>query len=128
LDGVPTRLLLTSNRSTHLQLRFQLPVEVLPFQVERARLSVKIEAPSRRVTISGQVGDEFKEIDHVDSPVDPIRLELDERFLRLDERGGLHVTLRVSDSALEDSGRVARREEKWTIDYLELEVSGHPEG
>jgi hypothetical protein len=128
LDGVPTRLLLTSNVGTDMHLRFQLPVEVLPFQVERARLSVKIEAPSRRVTISGQVGGEFKDIDHVDSPLDPIRVDLDERFLRLDERGGLQVTLRVSDSAREDSERGARREEEWTIDYLELEVNGHVEG
>ncbi|HEY7327926.1 MAG TPA: hypothetical protein VH592_09815 [Gemmataceae bacterium] len=128
LDGIPTRPSLTSNRGIDMHLRFQLPVEVLPFHAERARLSVKIEAPARRVTISGQVGGQLQEIEHVDSPLDSIHVDFDERFLRLDERGGLHVNFRVSDSLAEDSERVARREEKWTIQYLELEVSGLPEG
>jgi hypothetical protein len=128
LKGRPTRPFLTMNRGIDMHLRYQLPFEVLPFRVERARLLGKIDAPSRRITISGQSGGTFVEIYRVDSPLDPIRLDIDERFLRLDEEGGLHVNFNVSDAARENLESGDRLQEKWAIDYLELEVSGFPEG
>jgi hypothetical protein len=98
-----------------MHLRFQLPAEVLPLQVERARLTVKINAPSRRVTIAGRADGTLVELRHVDSPLDPIRLDITEgRLLRLDREGGLHLNLSVSN----------RGDENWTIEYAELEVSG----
>lgn len=124
LDGVPTRPSLTGGQSLDMQLRFQLPIEVLPFQVERARLLVKIEAPTRRVTLSGRDGNQFVEIHRVDSPFDPIRLELDARYLHLDERGGLHVKINVSGMPQDDLKGHDVRTEKWTIENLELEISG----
>ncbi len=127
LSGMPARPLLTANQATDMHLRFQLPVEVLPFQLESARLSAKIDAPSRRVTISAQAGGEFVEIHRVDSPLDPIRLDLDKRFLQLDEEGGLHVNVSLKDVGRNEQGGGSRMQEKWTIEYLELEVSGQSE-
>lgn len=125
LNGAPTRPPLTMNLGIDMDLRFQLPVEVLPFQVERARFLVKIDAPGRRFTISGQDGAKFVEIYRAESPLDPIRLDLEERFLHLDEGGGLHVNVNVGDTPRDQQLRGDIREEKWTIEYLELEVSGH---
>jgi len=124
LGGASTKPFLSSNQGIDMHLRFQLPIEVLPFQVERAQLLVNINAPSRRVTISGLANDQFVEVHRVDSPLNPIRIDLDARFLHLDAEGGLHVNLKVSDAPQEDRER-GRRQEKWTIEYLELEVSGH---
>jgi len=136
-----------------MHLRFQLPAEVLPFQVERARLSAKIEALGRRVALAGQDGEHFTEIHRVDSPLDPVRVEIaEERMLRVDAEGGLHLKLTISNpgKSREPSGAenaapprgdrdrppggrppAPKSEswgEKWTIGYLELEVSGHSEG
>jgi hypothetical protein len=127
LGGMPTRPFLKSNQDTEMHLRFQLPAEVLPFQLEGARLSAKINAPSRRVTISAQSGSEFVEIHHVNSPLDPIRLDLDKRFLHLDEGGGLHVSVNLKEAGRNEQGGVGRMQENWTIEYLELEVSGQLE-
>lgn len=122
LAGKLIRPSLKSNQDTDIHLRVQLPVEVLPFRLERARLFAKIDAPSRRVIISAQADGEFIEIHRVDSPLDPMRLDIDERFLHLDEGGGLHVNVKMSDAGQGGGGRLR---EKWTIEHLELEVSGH---
>jgi hypothetical protein len=120
------RLTREARRASDMHLRFQLPGEVLPFAVERAHLTARIEAPGRRVTLAAASGKEFTEIHRVDSPLDPIRIDLTEApFLKLDEDGGLHLRLTISDSL----GRAASKkspqeEEKWTIQFIELEVTG----
>jgi len=131
MDGLPARPTLESAASVDMHLRFQLPTEMLPFQVERARLSVRIDAPSRRVTISGRPEGRLLELLTVESPLDPIHLDLaDQRLLRLDEQGGLHLNLNVSDPLQGGSAqaRAKQFDEKWTIEYLDLEVAGWPEG
>jgi hypothetical protein len=113
-----------------MHLRFQLPAEVLPLKVERARLVVKINAPSRRVTIAGLTPGDLVDQHQVESPLDPIRLDITEpRWLALDAEGGLHLNLNVSDPV---GNRQAKREDtlvrqRWNIEYLELEVTGRVE-
>jgi hypothetical protein len=121
---------LESRLGTSMLLRFQLPPEVLPLKVERARLTLKINAPSRRVTVSGRTGKELVELRHIESPLDPVRLDIsDERFLHLDADGGLYLNLAVSNppKGSGGSGGVAATGENWKIDYLEIEVSGRTE-
>ncbi len=127
LAGAPTRPLLKSNQNIDMHLRFQLPAEVLPFQLEHAHLSARIDAPSWRVTISGQAEDKFVEIQHVDNPLDLIRIDLDERYLHLDQGGGLHLNLSISQVGGNELGVGSGMQENWRIEYLELEVSGHSE-
>lgn len=127
LDAGAIRPVLQSREGIDMHLRFQLPREVLPFQVERGRFTVKIDAPSRRVTIAGRDGSRLVSLQSADSPLDPLRVEItEERLLRLDADGGLHVNLTISDSLQGDPKVISPRQvtEKWTIDYLELEVSG----
>jgi hypothetical protein len=67
------------------------------------------------------------ELKGVDSPLDPIRVEVaDERLLRPDGDGGLHLNLSVSDP-LQAGGQArgpATGDEKWTLEYLEVEIVG----
>jgi hypothetical protein len=106
LDGQMMRPTTQSTEGVEMHLRFQLPAEVLPFKVERARLTVKMEAPGWRVSIAGQDGNQFTEIRYVDSPLDPIRVEIaEERLLHLDEDGGLHLTLTIRDPSQRDAAR-----------------------
>jgi hypothetical protein len=126
----PVSPTLNSRVGTAMHLRFQLPAEVLPLKVERARLVAKINAPSRRVTVAGQTDGGPVEIHRVESPLDPIRLEIgEERFLHLDEDGGLHLNLVISDllGDVQEGQEGAQKIDEWTIEYLELEVTGQTE-
>src|SRR5262249_7210578 len=94
----PIRPSLDGSHATDLHLRFQLPSATLPSVVERARRSVKVDAPSRRVRIAGREGQGLVELHRVDSPLDPIRIAITEpRLLSLDEQGGLHLNLSISE-------------------------------
>jgi hypothetical protein len=124
LEGARTRPTLESDQAADMHLRFQLPPTVLPLRVERARLACKVNAPGRRVTISGRAGEQLVELHRAESPLDPIRVEIvDERLLRPDDEGGLHLNLDISAPL----GSGPRGNEKWTIEYLELEVVGRTE-
>jgi hypothetical protein len=110
-----------------MHLRFQLPPAVLPLEVEKARLVLKVEAPGRQVKVSGHDGARASPLHQVNSPLDPVRVEIaDPRWLRLDPEGGLHLSVAISDPTNENAPgrRVSQVEEKWTIEYLELEVTG----
>jgi hypothetical protein len=123
LRGAPARPTLLSRTGTDMDLRFQLPAAVQPFRVERARLAARIDAPSRLVTVTGQADGKPVDLYRADSPIDPIRVEItDERLLRLDEAGGVRVNFTVSD--LPAGGKRSTGDDKWAIEYLELEVTG----
>src|SRR5262249_48197497 len=123
LNTGPIRPRLEGSFATDLHLRFQLPAAALPFLVEKARLSAKVDAPLRRVVLAGRAGEEQVQLHRVDSPLDPIRIDTTEpRLLRLDDQGGLHLHLIISEE-LQGAGPKDAREvdQKWKIEDLELE-------
>lgn len=141
-NGLPMRLTTEGRQEVDMHLRFQLPPEVLPLAVARARLNFRVDAPSRRVRVSalpdGKEDGERAEVYSGLSPLDPVRVEItDPRLLRLDEAGGLHLTLELRNAAKPGgkapAGKKSRpggltvtpaEDEKWTIHYLEVEVAG----
>jgi hypothetical protein len=130
IDNRPTRPTREASTNADLHLRFQIPPSVLPLKVEQARLVLKIDAPSRRVTVRGHADGGLVDLGHADSPLDPIHVDIaDEKFLHLDAQGGLHINVTVEGSS-DDTGRSAREpslDKKWQIEYLELEISGRTE-
>lgn len=142
--GQPVRIpgpLLTSRRITNggairlpkdgtaaidMHLRFQLPRCVLPFQLDRARLALKINAAGRRVTIAGRTPEgQLVHLREVDSPLDVIRMDITEtRLLGLDAEGGLHLNLKLSDRPGGGANAANGWDKQWTIDYLDVETSG----
>jgi hypothetical protein len=121
------RLATEGGQASTMNLRFQLPAAVLPFQVERARLLVRVDAAGRRVTVSGVAGEVATVLREEESPLDPISVEVnDARYLGLDADGGLRLDLTISDplAAVEGKRTATALGEKWTIEYLELEVTG----
>jgi hypothetical protein len=128
LDQVATRPTFSWQEPIDMQLRFQLPHEVLPLKVESARLSARITAPSRPVIISGRQDDKLVELHRVVSPLDPIHLEIkDEHLLRLDRDGGLRLNLSIGNEVNRERKTALDTSEKWKIEYLELEVTGRAE-
>jgi hypothetical protein len=127
VDAGPIRPVLEGRDGIDMHLRFQLPRELLPFTVERARLTLKIDAPSRSVTIAGLEDSRAIQLHSEDSPLDPMRVEISEqRLLHLDTEGGLHLKLTLSNMLLGDqkAALIQQLTEKWIIDFLELEVGG----
>ncbi len=124
-DQVATRPTFTWNEPIDMVLRFQLPHEALPMKVESARLSARIMAPSRPVVISGREDNKLVEFHRVVSPLDPIHVDIkDERLLRLDRDGGLHLNLSIGNEVNGQRRSALETSEKWKIEYLELEVTG----
>jgi hypothetical protein len=122
IDRGLIRLPRESSMGIDMHLRFQLPASVLPFKVVRAGLNAKINAPSRRVTIAGWADHKLVEVHHLESPLDPIHLDISQDLLRLDGDGGLHLNVAFSEVLGGSKKRLA--DEKWTIEYLELQVAG----
>jgi hypothetical protein len=121
-DGLPVRPTREGGNALDMHVRFQIPGAVLPLTVERARLTARIDCPGRRVTLSGQIKDKFTAVHRVESPLDPIRVEItDKEMLRLDDEGGLHVNVAISDLL---AGGKSAGSDKWTIHYLEAEIAG----
>lgn len=122
INGVPARPTFEAGQQVDMKLRFQLPAEVLPLRVDRARVVGKIEAPNRKVRITASGDGKPEVIYEAASPLDVIRQDITaERHLRLDAGGGLHLDLAISEPIRND-GKSAS--ERWKIEFLELEVSG----
>jgi hypothetical protein len=124
IPGGLGRAVLESDQQIDQELRFQLPAAALPLTIERATFTAKIDAPSRRVTIAGRDGDDFRELLSLESPLDPIHLRISHaRLLRLDAEGGLHLQIRLSQS-LRDDANSSGVSDKWRIEYMEVEIIG----
>jgi hypothetical protein len=109
--------------SVEQRLRFQLPASVLPLTLERATLTLKVRAPSRRLTVSGLTDGRPVTLHESESPTaDPIRLEItDQRMLQLDAQGGLHLNVTIGEAS-------GAGDAKWTIESIGLDVVGRTAG
>ncbi len=125
-DGRTDRPTLASEAGIDMHLRFQVPPSVLPLAVERARLTARVTAPGRRVSVAGRAGEEQVELFAADGPDQAVRIDITEgRLLRLDDQGGLHLELHVGELSPE-LGRGGQRV-AWTVEGLGLEVTGRAE-
>ncbi|MFO0797790.1 MAG: hypothetical protein U0804_09945 [Gemmataceae bacterium] len=112
--GRPT---LDSSAPTEQLLRFQLPPSVLPLEVERAVLRLRVRAPGRRVAVRAGAETLFV----ADGPAEPVRVEItDARHLRPDADGGLLLTVSITDPAPAPV--------PWKIEELGLDVVGRTAG
>ncbi len=127
LDDRTARVPFESSQTTAFDLRFQLPPAVLPMVPERAQFLLKINARGRRIAVASPADGAFVEHLHVDNPLGPVRVDLaDPRWLRVDALGGIHVRLSIGDAQLGAGAANANADADrlWTIEYLELEVTG----
>lgn len=103
-------------------LRFHVPPSVREMQIERALLTVLINAPSRTLEITAGSTVAPIELKTIESPVGTVRYEIDRpEALVLDEIGGLVLGLDVSDAAGVAQGEPSA---PWSISSLSLELTG----
>ncbi len=116
-----------SNLARQTMLRFQIPRGVLPIQLDRAVLTVSINAPSRTVDVIARRGTEIVPLETFDSPIGILRVETDQaELLTPDTTGGLLFGIGVSESHGEqkDPARGAVEAFDWVVQSLQLELMG----
>jgi hypothetical protein len=126
-------------RASRSNLRFQLPAQVLPCQLNRATVTLKLNAPSRTVRILQAVGSDERVLREYNSPSGVLNFTLEPEVLALDDNGGLHLTIDVSSTELqrqyeqrppnpadaeEDPGLTPVDNSTWQVDYVRLDAEG----
>jgi hypothetical protein len=126
LDNKLARPVYESTQVAEQHLRFQLPASVLPLQVERARLALKVDGQARRIMVAGHADGAFVELERADDRLGPLQVNITEpRFLHVDADGCLHLRVTI-DPLRGEKGGAAQGDAAlgWTMEYLELEVVG----
>ncbi|MGM0491288.1 MAG: hypothetical protein ACQESR_31565, partial [Planctomycetota bacterium] len=109
-------------------LRFQMPLSVLPLQLEKASLSLGIRAPSRSVEIVVPVGDELEVVRRWSHPIGTYGCTIEgQERLGLDKDGGLRLGVRVSEDEAAEPGK-PMAQATWKIERVQLEVGGRVRG
>jgi len=126
-DRGVTKLNGQGNQAVDMHLRFVLPPELLPFKVQKVELSTTARAVARRLTISGLAPGRRVPLKEVNEPNGDIRLTItDPDLLRLDSDGALHLSLAISDlfHPLPRVNGMASKDETWTLNDMQLEITG----
>jgi hypothetical protein len=108
-------------------LRFQIPPQVLPMQLEHATLTVQINAPSRELEITGWAAKTPISLARRSGPVGTLQFEIDRAdVLQLDDQGGLLLAIDVGGHQPLPSRdfRSLMASPAWRIDAVRLEVTG----
>ena len=108
-------------------LRFQVPPEILPVELDSAVLTIEINAPARKVSVLGLSSGKPVDLITRNGPVGSMRCEVQRAdLLELDDRGGLLLGIDVGkgQSMLPDSDPLASRGSLWKIEDVKVEVSG----
>ena len=123
--GRPLKVPVEADEPREVGLRFVLPPAVLPLTVERVTLTLRVRAPSRKVTVSA-AGVVLRE---VESPTEPVRVEIAvPKLLRPDADGGIALTVAVSGRT--DAGakpvdvRLVNPDDRWRVEAVGLDVAG----
>jgi hypothetical protein len=117
-----TGVWVASQKPSEMWLRFQTPEAVLPLQLQRARLTLQITAPSRTVAILRYVDSQKQQVQQVSNPIGRIeRTFQDAELPPLDARGGLLVGITVGTAA-EAESQLERK--PWKIEMAQLEIEG----
>ena len=110
-------------KGTNTLLRFELPPELLPMRVDRAVMTVRIDATKRRLDLLGLLEDQPQVLETQNSPVGVVQFTVDRQdVLAVDADGGVILGLAVGEFQGEKTGFI--QDEGWTIEDASLELFG----
>ncbi|MCA9156672.1 MAG: hypothetical protein KDA72_00015 [Planctomycetales bacterium] len=115
------------NKGLDTVLRFRIPQQVLPIQLDSVTLTIDIKAPSRELQILGLLNGEFTILDSRRSPLGKLGFEIDRAdVLQVNSDGDLTLGINVGDARDGESNRLLDPSEAqtWTIEDLQLELTG----
>ncbi|TWU40498.1 hypothetical protein [Novipirellula artificiosorum] len=128
------------NRPLDIAITCIPPSELQPCQLERAIVTIKVNAPSRNLEVRGRVGERFVSLESIKNPSGVLRFEITDReALRLDADGGMPLMISVQQTdqeraamdALEDAGNRGDtyrpdsvNQDTWQIDYVHVSLEG----
>jgi hypothetical protein len=119
------RWLKNMTQPTNSELRFFVPPQVVPCQLNYAKLTIKVNVPSRELTVvtrqQGETITLFRQRDAIG--VIPIEIENPE-LIDMDEQGGLFMGISVSGTEQQQASLTASETSTWEIDYVRFEVEG----
>jgi hypothetical protein len=128
------RWLKEMNRPITSELACVIPKALLPCNLSRAIVVIKINAPSRSLDIKCMVDGEYMTMHSTQNPTGQLRFEIDQAdALQLNANGELPLMISVTPTAeelAEAQNPVDRGEEKklnrsiWEIDYVHVHVEG----
>jgi len=111
-----------SQKPSEMWLQFQTPEAVLPLQLQRARLTLQITAPSRKLEILRYVGTRKQLLHQVSNPIGRIeRTFQDAELPPLDADGRLLLGIIVGPAI--EAGNGPERK-PWKIELAQLEIAG----
>jgi hypothetical protein len=117
-----TGLWVASQKPSETWLRFEVPKAVLPFALDRARLTLQITAPSRTVKILRSAAGGKQPLRQLNNPIGRIEITLQgETLPSLDSEGRLVLGITVSPEADAADARLGK---PWKIDLVQLEIAG----
>ncbi len=108
-------------------LRFQVPRQVLPIALDRASLTIRVNAPSRELEVLGFQGREPVSLASKNGPVGDLKFDVTRSdVLELDDGGGLLLGIGIDRWQASSSKGDLRAPvgSAWKIEAVELEVSG----
>jgi hypothetical protein len=121
-DGRQLPVATESPLATTMGLRFRIPASVLPLTVERARLTLRLDAPGREVTVSVARGD-VAPLRRLASPLGTEMVEVDPALIRPDADGIIVLNLWIGEASGDNPGR-----NPWRLHSAGLEVRGRTTG
>lgn len=107
--------LVPMTRGGHMMLRYPVPAETLPLKLDKVRVTISITAPGRTLEITTLDNNKIVTLTMSESPMGTLRFDLPAERMKIDDRGGLAVGLKVSELP---SPR------DWQITDLQLEIEG----
>ena len=113
------------SRPTDTWVRFQIPSELLPLEIERVTLTIDINAPLRTVELSTGLPSGMVSISKRNEMVGQFTFSVEQtEAIQLDEAGGFLVRLAVSELNGGTSGgrEVSFLERRWKVNSLDLDV------
>lgn len=126
------------NTPSETVLRFQLPAEVLPSQLERGKLAIRLNVPNRNLVVSVIQDGSYQVIRTEKDPTGLLELDLTADQLPLDRHGAVRLAFEVTKTheelevAANRGGAAAMAtgaannsgNSTWQIDFVRLSVSG----
>ncbi|MGE0375134.1 MAG: hypothetical protein AB7I48_13520 [Planctomycetaceae bacterium] len=122
-----TRLWQKTSYATTALLRFRVPRPLLPLTVARGTLSISLRAPMRTVDIATGAAGQLVPLTSLDNAVGTYEFPIEQPDgLRLDDDGGLHVQLVVSDLQPDRAAELETKDvdRSWKMDFIHLDLSG----